>query len=110
MHSSEKRWSDVSGDVSAMCEQLLDVLVRGNELFNRLVQTYVYAGGTDEGLASLLFANEIAGRGAEVPSVAEVEKAADLRAAMVAINELWQGANSVALTAEDRATLLRRLV
>lgn len=108
-HTSEKRWPDVSRVVSEQSVQTIEALARNRELHQQLFEAWDFAGGTAAGLAALLFKEEVEQRNPAEPTAAEIQMAQDLADAVVALNDLWECANSVAKGAEDRAKKLRRL-
>lgn len=88
-HSSEKRWGEVGGEVGRVCVDIVETLNQGEEKYLQLVEVFTFAGGTDEGFAAMLFKDDITARADTGPMAEEIAKAADVRAAMVAVHELW---------------------
>jgi hypothetical protein len=115
-HSSEKTWGEVSGLVSAAAQNVRDELLSAEELYQRLQEVFSYAGGTNQGLADLLFRDRWIGRETVTgvqdtgANADEVALAADLVNAMLAVHQLYEAANNVAVTAADRITDLRRMI
>lgn len=110
-HSSEKRWGEVGGEVGRVCAEIVNTINQGEEKYLQLVEVFTYAGGTDAGFAALLFEDHIEARNdGNGPTAEEIAKAADVRAAMVAVHELWQAANNVAVAAAQRAQFMRRMI
>lgn len=108
-HTLEKRWPGVSTEITNLSRQILSILNDGEEGFQRMQEIYDYAGGSVQGLADLLFKDDILDRGDLQASPDEVTKAADAVAAMTAAHQLWQAMNDVAIQQSDRATPLRRM-
>lgn len=111
-HSSEKRWNDISRLVSDMAAQSIEIINRGEEIYLQLFEVWEYTGGTAEAFAQQLFKEEIAARGGSPTEVTaeELAQAADAAAAVLALHEIWQAANNVAVATDDRAKKLRRMV
>ena len=85
-HTSEKRWrtgmnpqnnsEGVSEKASALCSQMIDALTNCRAGYQEMQEIYAYAGGTVQGLADLLFKEDIEAR--QVPgtnAVIEVDVA-----------------------------------
>ena len=66
---------------------------------------FTITGGTDDDFATELFN---VGEG-ETPTDGQLSKVADLRQAIVAMHELYEAANNVAVTQQDRASDLRKM-
>lgn len=111
-HTSEKRWSGLSGDAGVQCHSVLQAIQEAEEVYQQMLEVYNYAGGTDTDLAELIFKEDIAGRQSpdNVPSAEEIAKASDLIAAMTALHQIFQAANNEAVTQSDRLTPLRRMI
>ena len=122
-HTSEKRWREtrdpVTGQIyegiseraAAIARDLVTTLTLVEEGYQELLEIYQYAGNTDQGLAELLFKEDIALRESpnNVVSAEEIAKCADLIAAMQAAHQLYQCGTNVAVTQSDRFALLRRM-
>lgn len=108
-HSSEARWGVVAADIAKRCGDMVRALEQSESLYQDLLEVYQYAGGTDQGLADLLFKPEIAARGDAQANSDEVAKVADLRLATVALHELYEAADNVAVSQDDRFSALRRM-
>lgn len=109
-HSSEKRWAGVSADISGFSRELLNILNSAEEGYQQMQEVYTYAGGTATDLAALLFKEDIEARAESTPNQEEIDKATDAIAAMTAAHQLYQAANNIAVTQEDRMTDLRRMI
>ena len=137
-HSSEKRWrnnqtSDSGAGISVLvqnaCETVISGLATAETMYNDLVELYGQANtpgvgspdlsSTAQGLANQLFYEDWSVRESDPignPGVLdteananEVQKAGDLVAAVTALHELYQAANNVSVTQEDRFALMRRM-
>lgn len=127
-HTSEKRWrnnqtNDSGTGVSILVNQAAGVVINGLSdaeiMYQDLQELYVYVGGTAQLLADQLFYEDWVGRESDPignPGVLdtqanaeEVSKATDLVNAVTAMHELYQAANNVAVTQEDRFAQLRRM-
>ena len=120
-HTSEKRWGTkrtddarvvgISEVASEVAKDLVVVLTTVEERYLELLEVFNYAGGTNADLAELLFTEEIAARSSpdNVASTEEIAKVTDLVNAMTSAHELYQAANNVAVTTEDRFGALRRM-
>ena len=109
-HTSEIRWNDIAQLVSSSSEEGLKVLSNAEELYQDLLEVWTYAGGTDALAAELLFKEEIEARGSGASATQEeIDKVADLKAAMTSLHELYQALNNTAIATEDRAAKLRRM-
>jgi len=54
-HSSEKRWEEVSIQVSEAATKMVDGLLEVESKYQDLLELYSYAGGTPQAMADLLF-------------------------------------------------------
>jgi len=120
-HTSEKRWNDsnlnrvpltgISEKASLVTRALINTLLEVEEAYQSMQEIFIYAGGTDELLAELLFKEDIAVRDSpnNVASAEEIAKAGDLVNAMVAAHQIYQAANNVIVTQADRLGDLRRM-
>jgi len=109
MHSSNVRWADVETRLSTATGNLLITLTQAEELYLELLEVYNYAGSSDQLMADLLFKEVWEGRGDTQASADEVSKVTDVRNAILALHDLYLALDNNALTAEDRATALRRM-
>ena len=109
-HSSEKRWHDASSEASQVANDIVTTLNSGEEKYLQLLEVFTFAGATDAGLAALLFKEHISARADTGPTADEIVMATDLKNAMIAVHELWQAANNVAVAAAQRAQTLRRMI
>lgn len=100
-HSANLLWKDVESLVGSVSRSLLRELILGEEAYNDLLEAYMYAGGTDQAFADLLF-NTTA-------TAAQVEQVADARQALVAVHRLYLLLTNNAVTQEDYAADLRRM-
>lgn len=105
-HSSETTWAEYSQTVSNTCSRGLDTIIAGEQAYDDMFETYMYSGGTDTTFANLLFHGD---GNATLATAAEIEKATDLKNAMVAIHNLYQCLTNTAVTTSDRAADLRRM-
>ena len=127
-HTSEKRWGSnqtnssgtgVSVLVNNASETVIIALTQAETMYQDLLELYAYAGSTSQLLADQLFFEEWSVRESDPignPGVldtqanaAEVEMATDLINAVTAMHELYQAANNVVTTQEDRFAQLRRM-
>ncbi len=119
-HTSEKRWGDVSGQVSAAAQNVRDSLLAAEEVFQQMNELYAFTGSTTQGLADQLFFEFWSTRRPDpvgAPDVfeteanaSEVAKAQDAIDAMTSLHELYQAATNVATAQEDRILDLRRMI
>lgn len=110
-HSSELRWVGASAMVAQAALSTLQSLNKSEEIYQELLEVFTYVGATDQLLADQFFAEIIADEArdpAEANSV-EVSLVTDLKSAIVALHELYQAMNNIAITQADRATDLRRM-
>lgn len=127
-HTSEKRWKSnqtpdsgtgVSILVSGAAGTIIESLSNAEIMYQDLLELHAYAGGTAQLLADQLFFEEWSVRESDPignPGVldteanaAEVSKATDLINAVTAMHELYEAANNVVTTQEDRFAQLRRM-
>jgi len=127
-HTSEKRWrsnqnNDSGTGVSILVNQAAGVVIGGltdaETMYQDLQELYVYVGSTSQLLADQLFYEDWITRESDPignPGVldtqanaAEVAKATDLVNAVTAMHELYDAANNVVTTQEDRFAQLRRM-
>jgi hypothetical protein len=110
-HTSEKRWGEISGEATGVVKNMIATLNLSEEAYQQMQEIYVYAGGTASDLAELLFQEDIAARSSpdNVASQEEIDKCTDLVAAMTAAHQLYQAANNITVTQDDRMTDLRRM-
>ena len=127
-HTSEKRWrsnqgqdsgAGVSEIVKTSAIGVIDSLSQAETMYQDMLELYTYAGGTAQLLADQLFYEDWVTRESDPignPGVldtqantVEVAKTTDLIAAATSLHELYQAANNVATTTEDRFAQLRRM-
>ena len=127
-HTSEKRWrnnqnNDSGTGISILVNQAAGVVINGltdaETMYQDLQELYAFVGGTAQLLADQLFLEDWEGRESDPignPGVldteanaAEVAKATDLVNAVTAMHELYQAANNVIVSQEDRFAQLRRM-
>lgn len=115
-HTGEKRWGDVSAQVSAAAQNVRDTLLVAEETFQQMQELFAFTGSTAQGLADQLFfdvwsAREVSPGVFETEAnAAEVAKAQDAIDAMTSLHELYQAATNVAVAQEDRILDLRRMI
>jgi hypothetical protein len=95
MHTSELRWPAVQQNVSDVAVDLIGAIQRGEERYQELLEAYNYAGATATGFAELLFYGTT--DGSNIPSAGEIERAGDIRDAMVAAHAVFTGVDFAAL-------------
>jgi len=100
-HTSEKRWEDINHSIGNISGEMLEVLMKGEETYQQLLELWAFAGGTDQAVADLLF-NTTA-------DATQVIMVSDAKAALTSIHELWQAANNVVVSQENRSDKLRRM-
>lgn len=101
-HSSDARWDEISKRVAAVAAGVVSVLQNAEEEYQELLEIYQYVGGTDTLFAGQLFETS-------TPAQIQIDKAADLRKAMVAAHELYQCMSNTAVSTSNRAADLRRM-
>lgn len=112
-HTSAKRWDYIEQRVGLYCAAMVKNLAEAEEAYQQFQEIYVYAGATDQGMADLLFqdVNNITdGNIADTATSEQVAMVNDAKEAMIALHQLWQTANNVAMNAQDRMTDLRRMI
>lgn len=57
-HTSELRWDNVKAIVSQSADQVKKALIEGEDQYQEMLELYQYAGGTAQGLADQLFAEQ----------------------------------------------------
>lgn len=97
----------------------LQSLNSAEEIYQELFEVFTYVGATDQLLADQFFFEKWFEREADPvgsPGVfdtqanaTEVALVTDLKSAIVALHELYQALNNIAISQSDRATELRRL-
>jgi len=127
-HTSEKRWRSnqnndagvgVSELVTESCNGVINGLEEAETKYLDMLELYTYVGATAQLLADQLFYEDWVSRESDPignPGVldtqanaAEVAKATDLINAVTAMHEIYQAANNVVTTQEDRFAQLRRM-
>src|SRR5210317_1778275 len=119
-HTSEKRWQianvngkkleGVSERAQIVLKDFIIKLLEAEEAYQQMQEIYTYSGGTITDLAGLLFKEDIEARLESTANADEIAKATDIVAAMQAEHEIYQAANNIAITQEDRLSLIRRMV
>jgi len=119
-HTSEKRWQianvngkkleGVSERAQIVLKDFIIKLLEAEEAYQQMQEIYTYSGGTITDLAGLLFKEDIEARLESTANADEIAKATDIVAAMQAAHEIYQAANNIAITQEDRLSLIRRMV
>jgi hypothetical protein len=127
-HTSEKRWrrnqtstsgQGISEETASMASSVVSVLLQAEQLYLEMLELYQYVGSTPQGLANQLFKEDWISRESDPignPGVLDTEAnatelamATDLIAAITSAHELYQAANNVAVTQENRLAQLRRM-
>ena len=127
-HTSERRWrrnqTSTSGDgisdqTQQMAASVVGTLLAAEQLYLEMLELYQYVGSTAQGLADQLFYEDWSERESDPignPGVldtqanaTELAMASDLIAAITASHEIYQAANNVVTTQEDRLAQLRRM-
>lgn len=101
-HSSDANWGDISSIVSGVASNIVTVLQRAEESYQELLEVYSYSGSTDTLFAAQLFATP-------TPAQIQIDKATDLRKAMIAAHELYQCMTNTAVSTANRVADLRRM-
>lgn len=57
-HTSELRWAEASAKVTAGATNSISLLEGAETVYKELLEAYLYAGSTDQGLADLLFKDD----------------------------------------------------
>jgi hypothetical protein len=104
-HSSKLLYDEAEQMVADRAQQTLRALQDAEEVYQDLLEVFQYSGGTDQLFADQLF-QDVQAPPAPADQVAMV---ADLRAAIVALHELYQAMTNVAVTTADREADLRRM-
>ena len=100
-HSSEVTWANFSRKVEVLSDDVLTTIERAENVYQDMLEVFQFAGGTDQLFADLLFDG--------IAPTADLEKAQDLKAAMVSIHDLFQAMQGTTITANDIAADLRRM-
>ncbi len=126
-HTSEKRWrrnqnplsgnTGVSVEVSQVAASAIEVLTRGEESYQNLIELYTYVGSTAQLLADQLFYEDWSVRETTTSpyeletqaNVEEVAKTQDAIDAMTSIHELYEAATDKTIAQKDRFADLRRM-
>ena len=102
-HVSEKRWAEVSGLISAITTQMVQILNISEETYFQLLEVYAYTGNDDTEFAKLLFQ-------VDIPTVEQLVMVADAKNALLACNDLTRSANNEAVGASDRIKAMRKMI
>lgn len=127
-HTSEKRWrrnqtqssgQGISVETQQMAMSVVDTLLAAEQIYLEMLELYQYVGSTTQGLADQLFYEDWTERESDPignPGVldteanaSEVAMAQDLVDAITAAHELYQAANNVTVSQDDRLAQLRRM-
>jgi hypothetical protein len=126
-HTSEKRWESfrqadgsieqgINDTVGNMSEKILKAILEGEELFQQLQEMWAFAGGTDQDVADQLFKNKWSVRDTDgdgnmdtAANAEEVAMAIDAKNACLAMHQLYEALTNGTITADDRASKLRRM-
>lgn len=112
-HTSTKRWTEIEERVSYYSKTAIEVLNDAEEAYQQFQEIFTYAGGTDQDLANLLFADRNGFDSAGDPNIstaAELALVVDAKNAMIAMHQIFEAANNGTVTQDDRLTKLRRMV
>jgi len=119
-HTSEKRWrrnqtstsgQGISDEASQMANRLVTTLLDAEQMFLEMQELFQFVGSTADGLATQLFAEDIAGRSSpeNVPSAEELAMTQDLIDSITAGHDIYEAANNQVVPQEDRLAQLRRM-
>ena len=106
-HIDGKSWNDVNTQVGDVASEVMAGVLKGEELYNQLLELWAYAGSTDQLFADKLFEEE---NGGGVATPEQVSLAIDAKTAMGAIHTLHDAIFNQPVTQKDRATDLRKLI
>jgi hypothetical protein len=106
-HTSSKRWPQSENLIGQLALSMVNSLNEGEEAYQQFIEVYQYAGGTDQGMADLLFTDDNQG-GAASPE--QVAKVADARQSMQGIHDLYVAANGNDITPSNIFDALRRMI
>lgn len=106
-HTSSKRWKPSETLIGTLSTAMVESLNQGEEAYQQFIEVYQYAGGTDQGMADLLFTDDNDGGTASSEQVAMV---ADARECMQGIHDLYVAANGQDITPSNIFDALRRMI
>jgi hypothetical protein len=100
-HSKALNWTQVETVVEQHCRETLRVLALGELAYQDLLEAFAANGGTDQLFADVLF---------ETTATADqVAMVTDAKNAMIAIHELTNALNNIAVSASNRDQALFRM-
>ena len=111
-HTSAKRWQPSEQLIGDLALSMVNSLNDGEEAYQQFIEVYQYAGGTDQGMADLLF-QEINGNPDPITGTAtaeQVAKVADARGTMQGIHDLYLAAEGNDITPSNIFDALRRMI
>jgi len=127
-HTSEKRWrrnqtsvsgQGISDQTQQMAANVVNTLLEAEQLYLEMLELYSFVGNTAQGLADQLFYEDWVDRESDpignpgvldtAANATELAMTSDLIAAITASHELYEAANNVVTTQEDRLAQLRRM-
>jgi hypothetical protein len=111
-HTSTKRWIPAQHEIGTLASNMVKSLNEGEESYQRFIEVYQYAGGTDQGMADLLFQDEN-GKPDPIAGTATAEQVAiiaDARETMQGIHDLYVAANGNDITPSNIFDALRRMI
>lgn len=106
-HTSSKRWPQSEMLIGQLALNMVNSLNEGEEAYQQFIEVYQYAGGTDQGMADLLFKDENQGGTASPEQVAII---ADARESMQGIHDLYVAATGNDITPSNIFDALRRMI
>ena len=110
-HSSEMRWPEASVKISQAAYSVLQGVMDAEETYQELLEVYDYSGATDQAMADMLF-QDVNGNPDPITgsaTAAQLALVADLRAAILALHQLYEAMNNGVVTQADRTAVLRRM-
>lgn len=120
-HTVEKRWSSarsadgsvrigVNESVGDVALRVLQSMTEAEELYQQLTEMVAFAGGTMQTVADQLFKEAWQARGETEANAEEVAMVSDAAACATALHQLYLALTNNAVTADDRAAKLRRMI
>ena len=88
-HTTEKRWANSSQQVSNNVQAIKEILLTGEELYQELLELWSFHGNDNQLVANQLFEG--------TATAEQVAQVADARSAMVAVHDIYIGADLAAL-------------
>ena len=104
VHSSEETWAVTSDKVADIVNKVLSAIIDGEELYNDLLRTRTWSGGTDTTWANLMWHGD---KDASLATADEIQYTTDLKDAMIAVHNLYEALDNTAITTKDRFSELR---